>query len=126
MRTNIIALSAILLIAASCNTEESKVKNAAKDFIEQNVAGDKGDITFGNVDSTRYITKERFQKMRANALTLPDFNGKISYTSNTPTYKLLYVPATYSITNKNGKQQKVKRIFYSDETGENIVAVIGN
>lgn len=126
MRKNIIALSALLLItAASCSNEESKVKNAAKNFIEQNVAGDKGDITFGDVDSTRFITKERFLKMRANALTLPDFNGKISYTSNTPTYKLLFVPATYSI-NKNGKQQKVKRIIYTDETAENVVAVIGN
>ena len=115
------------LLLASCDTPESRIKNLAKQFMDDNMTVEnRTDEVFNRIDSTTYITAKRITEMQKNATHIDFYKKNINYQSGNTTPTLLYVTVTYNITDAKGKIKKCKQTFYTDKEATHIVAFKDN
>ena len=77
---------------------------------------------FSNLTPTAMIDIDKVKSMRKEMSTLPYIKKDISYNDNAITDTLLYIRATYKLTDKDGKQQELTQTFYMDKALTHVVA----
>ena len=112
-----------VLALTSCG-DQYKAKSLVKDFLNENLTKD-NDCSyerFSNLTPTAMIDIDQVKSMRKEMSTLPYIKKDISYNDNAITETLLYIRATYKLTDKEGKQQELTQTFYMDKALTHVVA----
>ena len=117
----IIYLLGPMLVFTSCG-DQHKAQSLIKDFLKENLKTEDCSFeTFGRLSRTAMIDTKRIQEMRRDTEGLPTFKKGIDYHDNAPTDTLLYMQATYKLTESNGKEKEYKQTFYMDKALTRVV-----
>lgn len=112
----------IVLLFASCG-EQHKAQNLVKDFLYENLTeNDCSFKKFSKISKTAMIDANRVKQMRHDVATLPIVKKNINYNDGAFPDTLLYIRATYQLTDKSGKQQEYTQTFYMDKALSRIIA----
>lgn len=110
------------LLLASC--EQHNAKSTVKDFMETNLSDPSAlsDVTFSDIDSTKYLNAQRIEKLRKQIDTTSDIYKKgITYGEMSKSGKLFLVRVKYKI----GEADHQSTFYISDDFGA-VVAFITN
>lgn len=119
---SIICLS-IVLVLTSCG-DQHKAQSLVKDFLNENLKdNDCSYDRFTNLSRTAMIDTKKVAELRKEAQKFPYISSNIHYAgTGTVTDTLLYIRAYYTLTDKEGKDQKLTQTFYFDKALTQVVA----
>lgn len=121
-KIRIILLIGIVLLFASCG-EQHKAQNLVKDFLYENlIDNDCSFKKFSKISKTAMIDADRVRQMRHDIEALPIVKKGINYNDGAFPDTLLYIRATYKLTDKSGKQQEYTQTFYMDKALSRVIA----
>lgn len=113
---------AFLLLFTSCG-EQHKAQSLVKDFLKENLTNqDYSFERFENIARTAMIDAKKVEQLRKDAKKLPCVSSNIQYQKGNLPDTLLYVRATYTLTGKDGKDQKLTQTFYMDKELTRVIA----
>lgn len=119
---SIICLGLVLALT-SCG-DQHKAQSLVKDFLNENLKdNDCSYDRFTNLSRTAMIDTKKVAELRQEAQKLPYISSDIHYAgAGTVTDTLLYIRAYYTLTDKEGKAQKLTQTFYFDKALTQVVA----
>ena len=102
-------VSGLVLMFTSCG-DQHKAQSLVKDFLNENLV--EQDCSF---TPTAMISFDQMKVMRQNVSKLPYVKKNINYNDAAYPDTLLYLRATYKLTNHQGEKQEVTQTFYLDK-----------
>lgn len=112
----------LVLMFTSCG-DQHKAQSLVKDFLDENLVDqDCSYERFTRLTPTAMINFEQMKAMRQNVSKLPYVKNNIDYNDTAYPDTLLYLRATYKLTDNQGKKQEVTQTFYLDK---DLTRVIG-
>ena len=116
-------LTVAALVFAACG-QQHRAKGIARSFIEEHqVEGDRFNMSFSKLDSTKKINDSAVVAMRKHVNTLPQFRPGITFESGAIPRTLLYMTARYTILTPMGDTLRCDNTFYMDQELKRIIAV---
>ena len=114
---------AVVLVLTSCG-DQHKAQSLVKDFLNENLKNNDCSFDrFTNISRTAMIDTKKVEELRNEAKKLPYVSSDIHYAgAGTVTDTLLYIRAYYTLTDKEGKDQKLTQTFYFDKALTQVVA----
>lgn len=119
----ILALGLVLALTASCG-DQHKAQSLVKDFLNENLEQtDCSYERFSKLTPTAMINQDGVKAMRQHMSQMPYVKKGINYqnAASLPD-TLLYIRATYKLTDKAGKEQELTQTFYLDKALTRIIA----
>lgn len=118
-----LALGLVIALATSCD-EQHKAQSLVKDFLNENLEEkDCSYERFSKLTPTAMINQNVVKVMRRHMSQMPYVKKKINYQDGaTLPDTLLYMRATYKLTDKTGKEQELTQTFYMDKALTRVVA----
>lgn len=105
----------LVLMFTSCG-DQHKAQSLVKDFLDENLVDqDCSYERFSRLTPTAMINFEQMKAMRQNVSKLPYVKNNIDYNDTAYPDTLLYLRATYKLTDNQGKKQEVTQTFYLDK-----------
>lgn len=105
----------LVLMFTSCGNQH-KAQSLVKDFLDENLVDqDCSYERFSHLTPTAMINFEQMKAMRQNVSKLPYVKNNIDYNDTAYPDTLLYLRATYKLTDNQGKKQEVTQTFYLDK-----------
>ena len=105
----------LVLMFTSCG-DQHKAQSLVKDFLDKNLVDqDCSYERFSRLTPTAMISFDQMKVMRQNVSKLPYVKKNIDYNDATYPDTLLYLRATYKLTNHQGEKQEVTQTFYLDK-----------
>ena len=105
----------LVLMFTSCG-DQHKAQSLVKDFLDKNLVDqDCSYERFSRLTPTAMINFEQMKAMRQNVSKLPYVKNNIDYNDTAYPDTLLYLRATYKLTDNQGKKQEVTQTFYLDK-----------
>ena len=98
-------VSGLVLMFTSCG-DQHKAQSLVKDFLNER---------FSRLTPTAMISFDQMKVMRQNVSKLPYVKKNINYNDAAYPDTLLYLRATYKLTNHQGEKQEVTQTFYLDK-----------
>lgn len=112
----------LVLMFTSCG-DQHKAQSLVKDFLDENLVDqDCSYERFSRLTPTAMISFDQMKAMRQNVSKLPYVKKNIDYNDTAYPDTLLYLRATYKLTDHQGKNQEVTQTFYLDKS---LTRVIG-
>ena len=110
-----VMVSGLVLMFTSCG-DQHKAQSLVKDFLDENLVDqDCSYERFSHLTPTAMISFDQMKVMRQNVSKLPYVKKNIDYNDATYPDTLLYLRATYKLTNHQGEKQEVTQTFYLDK-----------
>ena len=108
MKKIIFLLTLVLsLVFTSCG-DRHKAKSLVKDFLNENLENEDCSYEhFSQLNQTAMIDFSKVKSMRQEMSKLPYIKKNIDYNDGTFPDTLLYIRATYQLTNHDGKKQEI-------------------
>ena len=105
----------LVLMFTSCG-DQHKAQSLVKDFLDENLVDqDCSYERFSRLTPTAMISFDQMKVMRQNVSKLPYVKNNIDYNDTAYPDTLLYLRATYKLTDNQGKKQEVTQTFYLDK-----------
>jgi len=118
----IIGLLGMILLLASCG-QQNKAQGLVKDFLKENLnSADCSFERFGKLAQTAMIDAQRVEQLRKEMKNIPSMKQDIKYEDGVCPDTLLYIRATYKLTDHSGKEQEYTQTFYMDKELTRIIA----
>ena len=93
-----IMIMVLLAVAAAGCTDKQKAESAVKDFLNENLTEkDFSIVSFGRLDSTRYINDDVIASLRKQASTDKAFNITTAYADRDNPKQLIYLPVKIKV-----------------------------
>ena len=93
-----IMIMVLLAVAAAGCTDKQKAESAVKNFLNENLAEKEFSIvSFGRLDSTRYINDDVIASLRKQASTDKAFNITTAYADRDNPKQLIYMPVKIKV-----------------------------
>lgn len=110
-----VMVSGLVLMFTSCG-DQHKAQSLVKDFLDENLVDqDCSYERFSRLTPTAMISFDQMKVMRQNVSKLPYVKKNIDYNDAAYPDTLLYLTATYKLTNHQGEKQEVTQTFYLDK-----------
>lgn len=115
MKMKFVMALGLVLMFTSCG-DQHKAQSLVKDFLDENLVDqDCSYERFTRLTPTAMINFEQMKAMRQNVSKLPYVKNNIDYNDTAYPDTLLYLRATYKLTDNQGKKQEVTQTFYLDK-----------
>lgn len=112
---DVFMVSGLVLMFTSCG-DQYKAQSLVKDFLNENLVElDCSYERFSRLTPTAMISFDQMKVMRQNVSKLPYVKKNINYNDAAYPDTLLYLRATYKLTNHQGEKQEVTQTFYLDK-----------
>ena len=124
MKNKIALLAMGLVLAFTSCGDQHKAQSLVKDFLNANLEeNDCSYERFSKLTPTAMIDMNSVKAMRKRMSQMPYVKKDIDYQDGTAiTDTLLYIRATYKLTDKAGKEQELTQTFYMDKALTRVVA----
>ena len=123
MRKLLLLASLSLALCFTGCTPDGDARKLAEKFLKTNLAeNDIKIVSFGKLDSTRFVTDSVVFDLRTAAYKSHLFVDEMKYEEQRVPAKLLYLPVTY----RNSEGDTVRQTIYMDEAFSWVVAVKQN
>lgn len=98
-------------------------KSLVKDFLNENLENEDCSYEhFSQLNQTAMIDFNKVKSMRQEMSKLPYIKKNIDYNDGTFPDTLLYIRATYQLTDHDGKKQEITQTFYLDKALTRVIA----
>lgn len=124
MKKIILFLALGFMLALTSCGDQHKAQSLVKDFLNENLEqNDCSYERFSSLTPTAMIGADRVKEMRKHMSQMPYVKNNIDYQDvGALPDTLLYLRATYKLTDKSGKQQELTQTFYLDKALTHIIA----
>lgn len=124
MKNKLTFLAMGLVLALTSCGDQHKAQSLVKDFLNENL--EERDCTyerFSRLTPTAMIDMNGVKDMRQHMSQMPYMKKNINYQdASAISDTLLYIRATYKLTDKTGKEQELTQTFYMDKALTRVVA----
>lgn len=118
----VILLMGLVVLATSCG-QQHQAQGLVKDFLNENLNGsDCSFERFSRISQTAMIDANKIMQLRKEMANSPNMKRGISYQEGDFPDTLLYIRATYKLTDINGTKQEFTQTFYMDKELTRIIA----
>lgn len=124
MKNKLTFLAMGLVLALTSCGDQHKAQSLVKDFLNENLEErDCSYERFSRLTPTAMIDINGVKDMRQHMSQMPYMKKNINY-QDAPAISdtLLYIRATYKLTDKTGKEQELTQTFYMDKALTRVVA----
>ena len=124
MKNKIALLAMGLVLAFTSCGDQHKAQSLVKDFLNANLEeNDCSYERFSKLTPTAMIDVKGVKAMRKRMSQMPYVKRNIDYQdASAISDTLLYIRATYKLTDKTGKEQELTQTFYMDKALTRVVA----
>lgn len=124
MKNKLTFLAMGLVLALTSCGDQHKAQSLVKDFLNENLEErDCSYERFSRLTPTAMIDMNGVKDMRQHMSQMPYMKKNINYQdASAISDTLLYIRATYKLTDKTGKEQELTQTFYMDKALTRIVA----
>lgn len=124
MKNKLTFLAMGLVLALTSCGDQHKAQSLVKDFLNENLEErDCSYERFSRLTPTAMIDMNGVKDMRQHMSQMPYMKKNINYQdASAISDTLLYIRATYKLTDKAGKEQELTQTFYMDKALTRIVA----
>lgn len=124
MKNKLTFLAMGLVLALTSCGDQHKAQSLVKDFLNENLEErDCSYERFSRLTPTAMIDMNGVKDMRQHMSQMPYMKKNINYQdASAISDTLLYIRATYKLTDKTGKEQKLTQTFYMDKALTRVVA----
>lgn len=124
MKNKLTFLAMGLVLALTSCGDQHKAQSLVKDFLNENLEErDCSYERFSRLTPTAMIDMNGVKDMRQHMSQMPYMKKNINYQdASAISDTLLYIRATYKLTDKTGKEQELTQTFYMDKALTHVVA----
>nr|WP_296087617.1 hypothetical protein [uncultured Prevotella sp.] len=124
MKNKLTFLAMGLVLALTSCGDQHKAQSLVKDFLNENLEErDCSYERFSRLTPTAMIDMNGVKDMRQHMSQMPYMKKNINYQdASAISDTLLYIRATYKLTDKTGKEQELTQTFYMDKALTRVVA----
>lgn len=124
MKNKLTFLAMGLVLALTSCGDQHKAQSLVKDFLNENLEErDCSYERFSRLTPTAMIDMNGVKDMRQHMSQKPYMKKNINYQdASAISDTLLYIRATYKLTDKTGKEQELTQTFYMDKALTRVVA----
>ncbi len=124
MKNKLTFLAMGLVLALTSCGDQHKAQSLVKDFLNENLEErDCSYERFSRLTPTAMIDMNGVKDMRQHMSQMPYMKKNINYQdASAISDTLLYIRATYKLTDKTGKEQEFTQTFYMDKALTRVVA----
>lgn len=124
MKNKLTFLAMGLVLALTSCGDQHKAQSLVKDFLNENLEErDCSYERFSRLTPTAMIDMNGVKDMRQHMSQMPYMKKNINYQdASAISDTLLYIRATYKLTDKTGKEQELTQTFYMDKSLTRVVA----
>lgn len=124
MKNKLTFLAMGLVLALTSCGDQQKAQSLVKDFLNENLEErDCSYERFSRLTPTAMIDMNGVKDMRQHMSQMPYMKKNINYQdASAISDTLLYIRATYKLTDKTGKEQELTQTFYMDKALTRVVA----
>lgn len=124
MKNKLTFLAMGLVLALTSCSDQHKAQSLVKDFLNENLEErDCSYERFSRLTPTAMIDMNGVKDMRQHMSQMPYMKKNINYQdASAISDTLLYIRATYKLTDKTGKEQELTQTFYMDKALTRVVA----
>ena len=124
MKNKLTFLAIGLVLALTSCGDQHKAQSLVKDFLNENLEErDCSYERFSRLTPTAMIDMNGVKDMRQHMSQMPYMKKNINYQdASAISDTLLYIRATYKLTDKTGKEQEFTQTFYMDKALTRVVA----
>ena len=124
MKNKLTFLAMGLVLALTSCGDQHKAQSLVKDFLNENLEErDCSYERFSRLIPTAMIDMNGVKDMRQHMSQMPYMKKNINYQdASAISDTLLYIRATYKLTDKTGKEQELTQTFYMDKALTRVVA----
>ena len=124
MKNKLTFLAMGLVLALTSCGDQHKAQSLVKDFLNENLEErDCSYERFSRLTPTAMIDMNGVKDMRQHMSQMPYMKKNINYQdASAISDTLLYIRATYKLTDKTGKEQELTQTFYMDKAFTRVVA----
>lgn len=124
MKNKLTFLAMGLVLALTSCGDQHKAQSLVKDFLNENLEErDCSYERFSRLTPTAMIDMNGVKDMRQHMSQMPYMKKNINYQdASAISDTLLYIRATYKLTDKTGKEQELTQTFYMDKALKRVVA----
>lgn len=124
MKNKLTFLAMGLVLALTSCGDQHKAQSLVKDFLNENLEEkDCSYERFSRLTPTAMIDMNGVKAMRQHMSQMPYVKKDINYQdASAISDTLLYIRATYKLTDKAGKEQELTQTFYMDKALTRVVA----
>ena len=124
MKNKLTFLAMGLVLALTSCGDQHKAQSLVKDFLNENLEErDCSYERFSRLTPTAMIDMNGVKDMRQLMSQMPYMKKNINYQdASAISDTLLYIRATYKLTDKTGKEQELTQTFYMDKALTRVVA----
>lgn len=124
MKNKLTFLAMGLVLALTSCGDQHKAQALVKDFLNENLEErDCSYERFSRLTPTAMIDMNGVKDMRQHMSQMPYMKKNINYQdASAISDTLLYIRATYKLTDKTGKEQELTQTFYMDKALTRVVA----
>lgn len=124
MKNKLTFLAMGLVLALTSCGDQHKAQSLVKDFLNENLEErDCSYERFSRLTPTAMIDMNGVKDMRQHMSQMPYMKKNINYQdASAINDTLLYIRATYKLTDKTGKEQELTQTFYMDKALTRVVA----
>ncbi len=124
MKNKLTFLAMGLVLALTSCGDQHKAQSLVKDFLNENLEErDCSYERFSRLTPTAMIDMNGVKDMRQHMSQMPYMKKNINYQdASAISDTLLYIRATYKLTDKAGKEQELTQTFYMDKALTRVVA----
>ena len=124
MKNKLSFLAMGLVLALTSCGDQHKAQSLVKDFLNENLEErDCSYERFSRLTPTAMIDMNGVKDMRQHMSQMPYMKKNINYQdASAISDTLLYIRATYKLTDKTGKEQELTQTFYMDKALTRVVA----
>lgn len=124
MKNQLTFLAMGLVLALTSCGDQHKAQSLVKDFLNENLEErDCSYERFSRLTPTAMIDMNGVKDMRQHMSQMPYMKKNINYQdASAISDTLLYIRATYKLTDKTGKEQELTQTFYMDKALTRVVA----
>ena len=128
MKNKLTFLAMGLVLALTSCGDQHKAQSLVKDFLNENLEErDCSYERFSRLTPTAMIDMNGVKDMRQHMSQMPYMKKNINYQdASAISDTLLYIRATYKLTDKTGKEQELTQTFYMDKALTRVVAFKDN
>ena len=124
MKNKLTFLAMGLVLALTSCGDQHKAQSLVKDFLNENLEERNCSYErFSRLTPTAMIDMNGVKDMRQHMRQMPYMKKNINYQdASAISDTLLYIRATYKLTDKTGKEQELTQTFYMDKALTRVVA----
>lgn len=124
MKNKLTFLAMGLVLALTSCGDQHKAQSLVKDFLNENLEERNCSYErFSRLTPTAMIDMNGVKDMRQHMSQMPYMKKNINYQdASAISDTLLYIRATYKLTDKTGKEQELTQTFYMDKALTRVVA----